>query len=108
MGKISIGNIGFARPVTQQDRDAYRKRFNWDMPDHTTLIGVSIMGEDRCMLLRAAFRGETLPEGLVLVVNYPSGPFNVPVTRDEVRWNVEGEGSANGRVVDGIWEVKRG
>lgn len=101
--KVDIGNVGFARTVTQADKAAYKMRFHRGMPEHIRLTGFSVMGDRRVNLLRAAFRGEVLPDGLVLVANYSSGPRNVPITRDEVRWAIEGEGSAGGRVVDGLY-----
>lgn len=106
-GGVDIGSASFARPVTDADKAEYHKRFNREMPEHIALIGVSVKGATRVCLLRAAFRGEVLPGGLVLVRNQAGGPHNMPITRDDVQWNVVGEGSNYGRVVDGIWEVRR-
>ncbi len=68
-----------------------------------TLTGVSLIGDPRVAALRAAFRGDPLPDGLQLVANYAGGPHNVPITRDNVRWAIEGEGAEGGQVIDGLY-----
>lgn len=83
--KHHVGNVGFASKDPCGDRpcSAYAR-------EHPHLHSMNLMGQARRDLLLATCNGWPLPDGVVLVVNHPGGPWNVPIGRDEVDWETSG------------------
>jgi hypothetical protein len=79
--KHHLGNVGFAT------RDACGSRpCAAYAAEHPHMHRLEVMGQARVDLLQATKNGWPLPEGTVLVVNHPGGPWNQPIGPDEVDW----------------------